>query len=415
MSPIFYGWWIVLACFTIGLYVSSILFFGFTAFIDPLVKEFGWSYTQVSFAASLRGLEMGIFAPLVGFLVDRFGSRKLILSGVLCVGFGLILLSYTQSLLMFYGAFLLLGFGAGECTSIVTMTAVGNWFKKNVGIAFGFLSAGFGASGLLIPIIVWLIDIMHWRMTLILLGLGMWIIGIPLSFVVRDKPETYGYLPDGLIAQEANDRHEKQVERPLSFKDALKNKSFLFLNIAEVIRMMLVTGVVTHAMPYLNNIGLSRTTAGLVVAGIPLTSIIGRVGFGWLADHYPKKGILFFSFLIMGVGMFAFCFPQQWGMIFFFLFTFPPAFGGSMVLRGAILQEYFGRHIFGRMLGIIMGSASVGGIVGPTLAGFVFDHTGKYQYAWYAFSGFIILTSFLVLQIKPILYHEKTLKTGDQI
>ncbi|MGC8809228.1 MAG: MFS transporter [bacterium] len=415
MSPIFYGWWIVLACFTIGLYVSSILFFGFTAFIDPLVKEFGWSYTQVSFAASLRGLEMGIFAPLVGFLVDRFGSRKLILSGVLCVGFGLILLSYTQSLLMFYGAFLLLGFGAGGCTSIVTMTAVGNWFKKNVGIAFGFLSAGFGASGLLIPIIVWLIDIMHWRMTLILLGLGMWIIGIPLSFVVRDKPETYGYLPDGLIAQEANDRHEKQVERPLSFKDALKNKSFLFLNIAEVIRMMLVTGVVTHAMPYLNNIGLSRTTAGLVVAGIPLTSIIGRVGFGWLADHYPKKGILFFSFLIMGVGMFAFCFPQQWGMIFFFLFTFPPAFGGSMVLRGAILQEYFGRHIFGRMLGIIMGSASVGGIVGPTLAGFVFDHTGKYQYAWYAFSGFIILTSFLVLQIKPILYHEKTLKTGDQI
>lgn len=413
MSPIFYGWWIVLACFTIGLYVSSILFFGFTAFIDPLVKEFGWSYTQVSFAASLRGLEMGIFAPLVGFLVDRFGSRKLILFGVICVGLGLMLLSYTHSLIMFYGAFLFLGFGAGGCTSIVTMTAVGNWFKKNVGIAFGFLSAGFGASGLLIPIIVWLIDVLHWRMTLVFLGLGMWIIGIPLSFVVRDKPEVYGYLPNGQIIQKTNAGREKKIEKHISFREALKNKSFLFLNFAEVIRMMLVTGVVTHAMPYLNNLGFPRSTAGLVVAGIPLTSIIGRVGFGWLADRYQKKSILFFTFLVMGAGMLAFCSSRHWGMIFFFLFTFPPAFGGSMVLRGAILQEYFGRDIFGRMLGIIMGSASVGGIIGPTIAGFVFDTTGKYQYVWLAFSGFIILTSFLVLQIKPIIYQEDISKKED--
>jgi len=87
-------------------------------------------------------------------------------------------------------------------------------------------------------------------------------------------------------------------------------------------------------------------------------------------------------------------------MIFIFLFLFPPGFGGSMVLRGAILQEYFGRDLFGRMLGVLMGSGAVGGIVGPTLAGFVFDTTGNYQYVWVAFSGAIILSSFLVLRIK---------------
>jgi len=400
MGTIFYGWWIVLSCFTIGLYVSGILFFGFTAFIDPLVQEFGWSYTQVSFAASLRGLEMGIFAPLVGFFVDRFGSRRLILCGVICVGLGLILLSYTQSLLMFYGAFLLLGFGAGGCTSVVTMTAVGNWFKKNIGIAFGVLSAGFGASGLLIPLIVWLIEVVHWRTTLVLLGLGMWVIGIPLSFVVRDKPETYGYLPDGEIAKGSNVPNEKRIPKPILFKEALKNKSFVFLNMAEIIRMMLVTAVVTHAMPYLGSMGMSRTTAGFVVAGIPLTSIIGRIGFGWLGDRYEKRRIMFFSFLMMGVGMLTFCFPQRPWMIFIFLFFFPPGFGGSMVLRGAILQEYFGRDLFGRMLGVIMGSAAVGGIMGPTLAGFVFDTTGNYQYIWVVFSGLIFLSSLLILRIK---------------
>ena len=403
MGRIFYGWWIVLSCFTIGLYVSSILFFGFTAFIDPLVQEFGWSYTQVSFAASLRGLEMGIFAPLVGFLVDRFGSRHLILCGVICVGLGLILLSYTQSLLMFYGAFLLLGFGAGGCTSVVTMAAVGNWFKKKIGIALGVLSAGFGASGLLIPFIVWLIEVVHWRTTLILLGLGMWVIGIPLSFVVRDKPETYGYLPDGETAKGSHVPNEKRTQKPIPFREALRNKSFLYLNAAEFIRMMLVTGVTTHAMPYLGSMGMSRTTAGLVVAGIPLTSIVGRIGLGWLGDHHEKTRIMFFSFLMMGVGMLTFCYPQQLWMIFFFLFFFPPGFGGSMVLRGAILREYFGRSLFGRMLGVIMGSASVGGIMGPTLAGFVFDTTGNYQYVWFAFSGLIFLSSCLILRIKTVL------------
>ena len=401
MGTIFYGWWIVLSCFAIGLYVSSILFFGFTAFIDPLVREFGWSYTQVSFAASLRGLEMGVFAPMVGFLVDRFGSRRLIFCGVICVGFGLILLSCTQSLLMFYGAFLLLGFGAGGCTSVVTMTAVGNWFKKNIGIALGVLSAGFGASGLLIPLIVWLIEVVHWRITLILLGLGMWVIGIPLSFVIRDKPETYGYLPDGEIAKVSNLPPEKPFHKPILFREALKNKSFLYLNAAEFIRMMLVTGVTTHAMPYLGSMGMSRTMAGLVVAGIPLTSIIGRIGLGWLGDRHEKTRIMFFSFLMMAVGMLTFCFPQRPWMIFIFLFFFPPGFGGSMVLRGAILQEYFGRNLFGRMLGVIMGSASIGGIMGPTLTGFVFDTTGYYQYVWFAFSGLIFLSSFLILRIKP--------------
>jgi len=390
-----------LSCFIIGLYVSSIIFFGFTAFIDPLVREFGWSYTQVSFAASLRGLEMGIFAPLVGFLVDRFGPRRLILWGVNCIALGLILLSYTQSLLMFYGSFLLIGFGAGGCTSVVTMTAVGNWFRKNIGIAFGFLSAGFGASGLLIPLIVWLIEVVHWRTTLILLGVGMWAIGIPLSFVIRDRPETYGYLPDGDIGKISGVPDGKRSPKPVLFREALKNKSFLFLNIAEVIRMMLVVGVTTHAMPYLNSMGMSRTAAGLVVAGIPLTSIVGRIGLGWLGDRYDKRRIMFFSFLMIGVGMLTFCFPQQPWMIFIFLLFFPPGFGGSMVLRGAILQEYFGRDLFGRMLGIIMGSASIGGVIGPTLAGFVFDTTGNYQYVWFAFSGLILLSSFLILRIKP--------------
>ena len=402
IKKIFYGWWVVLACLIINLYVSSILFFGFTALIDPLIQDFGWSYTQISFAVSLRGMEMGIFAPLIGFLADRYGARKLILAGVLAVGLGLILFSRIESLLMFYGVVLILGFGAGGCTTVVTTTVVANWFKKNLGKALGLMSTGFGASGLLIPLIVWLIDAFQWRTTLLLLGVGFLILGIPLLLVIRDKPEDYGLLPDGEPGFPASPQETRRPENPpIRFWEALRHRSFLYLNLAEVVRMMLVSAVVTHSMPYLNNLGISRASAALVVAGIPLSSIIGRLGYGWLADRFPKREVLALAFGAMGLGMLAFSYAAIPAMILLFLLFFPPSFGGSMVLRGAILREYFGRDYLGKMLGIVMGSAAMGGIVGPTLAGWVFDSTGSYQILWLAFAGAISLTVLMVLKVRP--------------
>jgi MFS family permease len=397
--PIFYGWWIVLACFMIGLYVSSILFFGFTAFIEPIVKEFGWSYTQVSFATSLRGLEMGIFAPFLGFLVDRLGSRLLMFFGVITVGLGLILLSFTQSLTMFYVAFIFLSFGAGGCTSIVTMSVIANWFDKNSGKAFGLMASGFGASGLLIPVIVWLIEVYHWRFTLILLGLGMWILGIPLAFMIRNTPEQYGYLPDGQLTGAAQPEI-KSPEITLTFKEALRHKSFLYLTLAEFIRLMIVTAVVTHVMPYLGSIGMPRRTAGMVAAGIPLFSIIGRIGFGWLGDTFDKKQVMVMTFFLLGLGMVAFCYVQNLWILILFLLLFPPSFGGTMVLRVSMLREYFGRDSFGKLLGIILGAASLGGIIGPPLAGWVFDSWHSYYYIWLTFAGSVGLAILLVLKIE---------------
>ncbi len=90
---VFYGWWIVGACVFILLYTSGVIHFGFTAVVEPIAEEFGWSYAQISLASSLRGLEMGLLAPLVGFLVDRWGPRRLVFGGSILVGLGLLVLS----------------------------------------------------------------------------------------------------------------------------------------------------------------------------------------------------------------------------------------------------------------------------------------------------------------------------------
>lgn len=401
MNPIYYGWWIVLASFITAFYVAGTIFYGFTAFIEPLANEFGWSYTQISLAASLRGLEMGLLAPFVGILVDRFGSRKLLLIGSLVLGFGMILLGFTKSLAMFYGAFILIAFGAGGCTSVVTMTAVANWFDKNVGKAMGVTVSGFGASGMIIPLIVWMIAVFGWRMTLIVLGIGMWIIGVPAAFVMRNKPENG---PDVSI-MEKSDKHndlsrKRSDDKRFRYTEILKKKSFLFVNLAEVIRLMALMAVVTHIMPYLSTMDISRMNSGLMAAGIPLLSITGRFGFGWLGDIFEKKYVMAISFSLMALGMLALCYIQLTGMIYIFLFFFSNGYGGIATLRGALLREYYGKENFGKYLGIMMGFGACGGIIGPTTAGWVYDMMGSYYFVWLALSALIGLAIILIWRIE---------------
>jgi len=400
-KKIFYGWWVVAASFPISLYVSGIVYYGFTAFFEPLVKEFGWSYTEVSFAASIRGLEVGIFAPFIGLLVDRLGSRKLILAGTILTGFGLILLSLTRSLLMFYGAFFLLALGAGGCMSLVTMTAVANWFDKNIGKAFGVMSSAFGASGVIVPFIVWLIDAFDWRTALIILGVGLWIFGIPLLFIVRNKPEQSGYPAKGVLPDDPVSYQKIQTKKAeFSLRDVLKNRSFMYLILIDAIRSMAISAVAIHVMPYLSHAGISRPTASLVAAAIPLCSIAGRFGFGWMADVFEKKYVMAMTYFLMGIGLVAFCYVQVKWLVFLFLLLFPSGLGGSMVLRGVILRDYFGTGSFGTILGIVSGSASIGAIIGPTLAGWVFDTLRNYQFAWLALIGLIALAIVMILGIK---------------
>jgi sugar phosphate permease len=402
MERIYYGWWIVLANFTIVFYVAGTIFYGFTAFIEPLVSEFGWSYTQVSLASSIRGLEMGLMAPVVGLLVDRFGCRRLLFIGIIVLGAGIILLGLTQSLLMFYGSFVLIAFGAGGCTSVVSLTVVANWFDRNVSKALGVMVSGFGASGLIVPIIVWLIGAYGWRTAAIVLGLGMWIIGLPMACIVRNKPEDYGYYPNG---KRSEDCHRVPSEGNVSqtdmrFKEVLKKRAFLFLNLSEAIRLMTLTAVVTHIMPYLSTMNFSRITAGLVAAGIPLLSVIGRFGFGWVGDLVEKKYAMVTAFSFMGLGALCLGYVTVSVLFYIFIFFFSVGYGGLTVLRGAFLREYYGRKSFGKLVGIMLGFGAGGGVIGPTAAGWVFDRAGSYHLVWLVFTGLIGMAILLLLTVE---------------
>jgi MFS family permease len=407
---VFYGWWIVLACFIIAFYIGGSVFFSFTAFVDPIVAEFDWSYTQISIAASLRGLEMGVFAPLVGIFVDRFGSKIVILIGIVIVGFSMILLSMTNSLPMFYGISLLVGLGAGGCTGVVVMSAVANWFNRKISLALGLAASGFGSGGLLLPVIVWMIDRLHWRTTLQIIGLTAWVICIPLSFVIRGKPEKYGYFPDGEEfqnpASDAAGEPDRRVPRSaqdIPFNEALKDRSFWYFNAAEAIRMVIVFSIMMHVMPYLNSLGVPRSTAGFVAGALALFSVLGRIGLGYLGDAFDKRYILAVSYSLMALGLVVFSsfIRGQWSL-FLFLILFAPGYGGGMTVRSSLLREYFGTASYGKILGITMGIGSIAAIFGPPLAGWTFDTLGSYRPIWLVYVGLIMVAIALVRSIKPL-------------
>ena len=403
----FYGWWIVSASFFIAAYIAGAIFYGFTAIFEPIANELGWSHTQISLASSLRGLEVGLLAPIIGILVDRWGPRRLIFSGAIVIAGGLIFLSRATSLGTFYGAFALMAIGTSCCSMTVLMTVVANWFRKNMGIASGIVVSGFGFGGLLVPVIVRLIEVYDWRMTMTILAVGMLATVLPLSLVLRHKPEQYGYLPDGRVEGSATFDNgpglSQAVEVEVTAKQALKSNTFWRLALAFMFHIMVISATVTHVMPYLSSIGFARSRASLMATAIPLTSIGGRLSFGWLGDKVNRRLIAVIAFAMMGLGMLCFGYASSAGtwLLVPFLVLFGIGYGGSNVLRPSLVREYFGRANFGSILGLMLGINMIGGIIGPPLAGWVYDNWGSYQGIWFVFAGLSMVALISVLTIHP--------------
>ncbi|MBU2535572.1 MAG: MFS transporter [Chloroflexi bacterium] len=407
-TRIFYGWWIVGAAFLIAMYCGGVVFYGFTAIFEPIANDMGWSYAQISLAASLRGLELGLLAPLTGILTDRLGPRRLIFAGAIITALGLFLLSRTTSLATFYGAFALIAIGMSATTLTVLMTAVASWFRLKVGIACGIAMSGFGFSGLLVPLIVKLIDIFDWRMTISILAAGVLAIVLPLSFVFRHRPEQYGYQPDGLEeASSPLSNTSTATQSPKSnfrVTQVLRSVTFWRIAMTFMVHVILISSVITHIMPYLSSIGMDRTRAGFVAMILPILSVGGRLGFGWLADRSDRRRVASIAFGLITIGLFCFGSAPSAGLWLLvpFLFLFGVGYGGSTGIRPSLVVEYFGRANFGSIFGFIVGINALGGIVGPFLAGWVFDTWGSYQGVWLASSGLAVAAVLLIYNVSPV-------------
>ncbi len=409
-SRVFYGWWIVGACFLLSLYTGGTFILGFTAFFEPIANEFGWSYTQVSLAASLRGANMGLLAPLMGYLVDRWGPRRLIFGGIILLGIALILLSRVTSLSMFYGTFIIVAFGISGLSPTVFIATVSNWFRRNAGIATGIMACGFALGSLLVPVVVRLIDVYDWRTAIFILAVFTFAIGVPLSLLFRHKPEQYGYLPDGdqnntaIPAEKPVPGQAPEVEVNIGVKEALKSRAFWHIGLAMALLFLPLSAVVVHVMPYLSSVGITRATSTMVATAIPLVSIIGRLSSGWLGDKFNKTRIAagFIVLVSLGLLFFSYVLDERMWPLIPFIILFGIGWGSNLPMRAALMREYFGRTNLGTLFGFMMGLVAIGGVMGPIIAGWVFDNWGSYHAVWLLFAFIVLLSSIIMATTPPV-------------
>jgi sugar phosphate permease len=406
-DPIFYGYWIVAASFIISLLTNGFVLLGFTALFEPIVNEFGWSYTQISLAASLRGVEVGLLSPLMGFFVDRFGPRRLVFIGIFSVGTGLLYLGQVHSLAGFYMGYIIIAVGLSFASPVVVLATMAYWFRKRLGMATGITVSGFACGGLLVPLVVKLIDAYDWRIAVTIIGITTSLICLPLSLMLRHRPEKYGLLPDGektvVIPSRQLNQAFPPVENEFTVRQALKSPAFWHIGLAMLFFFMSISTVTAHVMPYLDSIGIPRATAGFITMALPLVSIIGRIGSGWAGDRYNKKHVAtgLFIFAIIGLGSTALASPAALWLLVPFIIFFGIGWGGSTTARVNMIHEYFGSGKFGSIFGLCMGMAALGTIVGPIYAGWVWDTWGGYQITWITLTALVAVGTIILVTTPP--------------
>ena len=262
MRKVFYGWYIVAASIGINFYITVAFGLGFNVFFLPVLREFGWTRALTSGAFSLRALESGFLTPVIGFLVDRWGPRIVILWGVILAGAGMIMMGYINSLLTFYIAFLIASLGVtGAGHGVSWVAAVANWFQRLRGRALGISMLGPVIGGPFLVVIALLEQVIGWRTATIILGIGLWIVGIPLAMVARPRPEPYGYLPDG-DKPKASASGEGDIpgvatevsSNGLTVAQAMRIQDFWVLLFLFALMFVGISGLMIHLIPLLEDL-----------------------------------------------------------------------------------------------------------------------------------------------------------------
>ena len=404
-KPIFYGWWIVLAGSISQAYTSGTFWQGFGAFFDPIIDQFGWSRALTAGAMSLQRTESGAISPFVGWFVDKFGPRNVMLFGTGLTALGFILLSRIQELWQFYAAFLVLTIGLSFGTFLIVTTAVANWFVENRSKALSFTMAGSGLGGVLVPVIIWLIATTDWRTGLVVVAIGYLVIGIPVSFVMKSRPEDYGLLPDGALPDElsgsedaARRRTALSCEVNMTTRQALSSRVFWQLAIAMGVSGMVISASI-HQIPAITSFGISRNIAGFAILGVSLFSVAGRLGSGFFGDRLDKRHVIAVSLFLQFVGTMVFAFSSELWHLAIFIVTWGVGFGASIPVRFALIADLFGRRHYGSIMGTLMTTSAIFGVIAPVLVGWIYDIRGNYRepFALMAFSVLIAIPMILTL------------------
>ncbi len=401
--PLFYGWYIVMGHMAVHFYLGAVFIYGMSAFLTPMTTLLRWSRAQFSIAAGLQRLEGSVASPVVGFIVDRFGPRRVILVGAVLASVGMLAMSQVHSLWAFYAAYVVVALGMSSTIGIPFTAAVANWFRRRRGRAMGVMFSGPILSGPMVPLLVIAIEAWGWRPAMAATSLGMLLILLPAGALVRHRPEPYGYLPDGddpnraAVDASRPSAAPTSAEAGLRVRDALRMRSFWVLTVIFGLTAMGPGAMFLHQIPYFESIGFSRAEAASTFATFSVLSGFGRIGAGWLMDYVERRMVVAALVLLNVVGFLVLVATTEYWHTVLYALLFGTAFGGMIPARPILTSVLFGTRAFGAITGLMQSLAVVGGVAAPVVLGMVYDTTGSYKPAILAITALVALAIPLTL------------------
>ncbi len=321
-------------------------------------------------------------------MLDRFGPPAIMRVGLVIFGVGFMLFSQLNSPLTFYATFFVIAVGSSLGGPMAITVSIVNWFERRRSTALGISQVGFAIGGLLVPLTVLAIEGWGWRETAFGSGVAIIAIGIPLSFVIRHRPEPYGYTVDGRpleptpAGEGEGGANVEPVRDPDDFtaREAMRTRAFWMVSLGHGSALLVVSAVMVHLVLQLTERhGYSLGQAALVVSLLTAMQMVGQVGGASLGDRFEKRGIIVTCMAMHMVGLLLLAFASSVWMVVAFAVLHGLAWGTRGPLMMAIRADYFGRTSYGTIMGFSSMIVMVGMMGGPLLAGFLADRTGNYE------------------------------------
>jgi MFS transporter, OFA family, oxalate/formate antiporter len=397
--PVFYGW-IVLACLcAAGFARQGPAVATLSIFVEPLTREFGWSRTALSGAVSLGGVLAALIAPLIGPVLDRQGSRLVLCAAVLVNAALLMLLSLTGSLLMFYLLFCVARMNWAAPFELGLYGALNNWFVRRRTFASSVATLAQMAGLVVMPLIAQLAMVREgWRAGWLAIGATTLLVGfVPTWLLLVRRPEDLGLLPDGMVANRADERLPltapvAAAEPAFSRRQALGTASFWLLLLYTVLVYPVQAGVSLHQAPYLIERGIDPTIAATIVSTFSAVSAAATVVCGVLPRAVPMRYQLAATGAILTLGIIVMLGVRSAAQGYLAAGVFGFGIGGVLTLLPIAWADYFGRAHFGAIRGIALPAQVLAQAAGPLLSGALRDLTGNYRLALQSFAVLAVLS-----------------------
>jgi len=361
--------------------IATVLVYTFGVFAKPLAGEFKSSRASIALAVSLLDIAVTFSAPLVGRLVDRYGTRRIIVASLLALASCLVGLSYVQPPLWHLYTLYILAGSLGVATSPVTYSRmIANWFDRRRGRALGFAGIGTGLGAFIGPSLAqFLIDQRGWRQAYLGLAALILLITVPIvGIFLRGSPEEVGLLPDGAPAPTAAERHKAPVPG-MTLSEAVRTRTFWLLCGIFFVVAGCCTGTTAHLAPLLTDKGVSGRSAAFATSIFGIASIVGKVGSGYLLDRFfaPRVAAVMFGAAAVGIAMLAAGVTGDGAFLASFLIGL--AIGTEADVIPFLISRYFGMHSMAELYGCAFGSYTLGNATARYLIAAGFDATGSYR------------------------------------